>query len=182
MPNPLEGTVHSVKMNSCSLWRRSNHHEHLYPPVTRKQAPHHFLAPVRPGGANKPLTPMPLSPQHRLQLRGWQALDLNCECTQGCFAFGFGVQLSGRADSGLPCAERQRDSRNAFVRAFLAPQAWIFPTSLFLSQLHLFLVRPVPEMAPVGPNDIPAQRTFGSGRHTCPMYAGILGFRNAFSA
>ena len=27
----------------------------------------------RPGGNNKPLTPMPLSPQHRLQLRGWQA-------------------------------------------------------------------------------------------------------------
>eukprot|EP00913_Durusdinium_trenchii_P001223 g1126.t1 len=33
----------------------------------------------RPGGANKPLTPMPLSPQHRLQLRGWQAvLILGC--------------------------------------------------------------------------------------------------------
>ncbi|CAJ1348141.1 unnamed protein product [Effrenium voratum] len=33
----------------------------------------------RPGGANKPLTPMPLSPVHRLQLRGWQAvLILGC--------------------------------------------------------------------------------------------------------
>ncbi|CAL1149002.1 unnamed protein product [Cladocopium goreaui] len=33
----------------------------------------------RPGGNNKPLTPMPLSPQHRLQLRGWQAiLILGC--------------------------------------------------------------------------------------------------------
>ncbi|CAE7262008.1 TARBP1 [Symbiodinium natans] len=33
----------------------------------------------RPAGANKPLTPMPLSAQHRLQLRGWQAvLVLGC--------------------------------------------------------------------------------------------------------
>ncbi|CAE7832121.1 TARBP1 [Symbiodinium sp. CCMP2592] len=33
----------------------------------------------RPAGTNKPLTPMPLSAQHRLQLRGWQAvLVLGC--------------------------------------------------------------------------------------------------------
>eukprot|EP00434_Breviolum_minutum_P041127 symbB.v1.2.036582.t1/scaffold5198.1/size29900/2 len=37
---------------------------------------------ARPGGNNKPLTPMPLSPQHRLQLRGWQAvLILGCHAT-----------------------------------------------------------------------------------------------------
>ncbi|CAE8700061.1 unnamed protein product [Polarella glacialis] len=33
----------------------------------------------KPGQVSKPLTPMPLSPQHRLQLRGWQAvLVLGC--------------------------------------------------------------------------------------------------------
>eukprot|EP00931_Biecheleriopsis_adriatica_P117177 TRINITY_DN92713_c0_g1_i1.p1 TRINITY_DN92713_c0_g1~~TRINITY_DN92713_c0_g1_i1.p1 ORF type:complete len:1761 (+),score=363.55 TRINITY_DN92713_c0_g1_i1:591-5285(+) len=57
--------------------------QHGFPPVVREVLVR-LLAALRKeldvlvkrhaGGGNKPLTPMPLSPLHRLQLRGWQAV------------------------------------------------------------------------------------------------------------